>query len=396
MILAAAFAVAAALTAIPAAAQTETILHSFHQDGTDGTDPKGGLVFDASGNLYGTTSLGGPVKYGIVFELTPTGGGMWTEKTVHNFIYTDGHAPFTGVTFDAFGKLFGTANAGGAFNHGAVFELTPNANGSWGEKVLRNFNQEGDGPHGALVLDSAGNVYGTTYSGGTYGLGSVFELTPKADGTWTEKVLHSFGNPMDGAYLEAGVILDAAGNIYGTTYGGGAHSEGTVFEITRDGTGWTEKILYSFNSGTPDGQLPQGGVIFDSAGNLYGTTTQGGMGWGTIFELTPGARGIWTEQILHSFSGTDGAVPLAGLTIDADGSLYGTTVGGGPNFIGTVFELQRAGAGWTETVLHSFSNDGTDGYNPYAGVILDAAGNLYGTTTAGGTYNHGTVFEVTP
>lgn len=388
-----------AMLASSSAAQSETILHSFHQDGTDGTAPIGGVIFDASGNLYGTTSLGGPVKYGIVFELTPVGGGSWNEKVVHNFIHTDGHSPFTGLTFDAAGKLFGTANSGGAYNHGAVFELTPNANGSWGEKVLRNFNREGDGPHGDVILDSAGNVYGTTYSGGIYGFGAVFKLMPKADGTWTEQVLHSFAGGLDGEYPGAGVVLDAAGNIYGTTTFGGAQGRGTVFEIVHAGGAWTEKILHSFTpQGTTDGDEPEGGLISDAAGNLYGTTASGGKaGWGTIFELSRNAGGIWTEQLLYSFTGTDGALPFAGLTFDVHGNLYGTTASGGASGRGTVFELQpAAGGSWTEKVLHNFSNDGTDGYTPYAGVVLDAAGNLYGTTSAGGTYNHGTVYEVTP
>jgi uncharacterized repeat protein (TIGR03803 family) len=399
IILPAAFAVAAAITTTPAAAQTETILHSFHQDGTDGTAPIGGVIFDASGNLYGTTSTGGAVKYGIVFELTPVGGGSWNEKVVHTFIHTDGHAPFGGLSFDAAGHLYGTTSAGGVYNNGAVFELIPNARGNWGERVLRNFNREGQGSWGDLVSDSSGNLYGVTGAGGAYGSGSVFELIPQASGTWSEKVLHSFGSGMDGAYPYLGVILDTAGNVYGTTAFGGAQGRGTVFEIAHASGAWIEKVLHSFTpQGAIDGDEPEGRLIFDAVGNLYGTTGSGGTGgWGTVFELTRNAGGTWTEQLLHSFTSTDGAGPFAGLTFDAHGNLYGTTASGGTGGRGTLFELQPAlGGGWTQKVLHNFSNDGTDGYTPYAGVILDAAGNLYGTTSAGGTYNHGTVYEVTP
>jgi uncharacterized repeat protein (TIGR03803 family) len=204
---------------------------------------------------------------------------------------------------------------------------------------------------------------------------------------------------MDGAYPYLGVILDTAGNVYGTTAFGGAQGRGTVFEIAHASGAWIEKVLHSFTpQGATDGDEPEGGLIFDALGNLYGTTGSGGTGgWGTVFELTRNAGGTWTEQLLHSFTSTDGAGPFAGLTFDAHGNLYGTTASGGTGGRGTLFELQPAlGGGWTQKVLHNFSNDGTDGYTPYAGVILDAAGNLYGTTSAGGTYNHGTVYEVTP
>ncbi len=399
-ILLATFAVAATVSTTPAAAQTETILHSFHQDGTDGTDPIAGVIFDASGNLYGTTFKGGAIKYGIVFELTPV-GGSWNEKVVHTFIHTDGHSPLGGLSLDATGHLYGTTSAGGTYNHGAAFQLTPNPRGSWGERVLRNFNLEGFGSWGNLVFDSSGNLYGVTEAGGAFGYGSVFELIPQADGTWSEKVLHSFASGMDGAYPYLGVILDSVGNLYGTTANGGAYGQGTVFEIAHAGGTWTENVLHSFKAqSTTDGYQPSGGLIFDAAGNLYGTTGSGGtFGFGTIFELARNAGGTWTEQLLYSFNNAngDGVGPFAGLTFDAHGNLYGTTSGGGAGGRGTVFELQPAvGGGWTETVLHSFSNDGTDGTTPYAGVILDAAGNLYGTTSAGGTYNHGTVYEVTP
>ena len=218
----------------------------------------------------------------------------------------------------------------------------------------------------------------------------VFELTPAAGGTWTEKVLYSFSGGTDGDQPAAGLIFDAAGNLYGTTYVGGTSDNGTVFELTPAGGGtWTERVLYNFN-GT-GGAIPQAGLIFDAAGNLYGTTFAGGTyNLGTVFELTPAGGGTWTEQVLHNFgNGTDGGGPWAGLIFDAAGNLYGTTRYGGSYGGGTVFRLNAQG----ETLLYSFS--GADGANPIAGLVLDAAGNLYGTTYLGGASSQGTAFEIT-
>src|SRR5664279_2753958 len=275
------------------------------------------------------------------------------------------------------------------------------------ERVLHNFNNNGtDGtfPQAGLIVDGAGNLYGTTVDGGTYGWGTVFELTPTAGGGWTETVLYSFGNNgTDGMWPYAGLIFDAAGNLYGTTNSGGTYGYWTVFELTPTaGGGWTEKVLYSFNANGTDGYGPVAGLIFDAAGNLYGTTLGGGTYYsGTVFELTPAAGGGWTEKVLHNFNenGTDGALPRAPLIFDAAGNLYGTTEYGGTYYdsdLGTVFELTpAAGGGWTEKVLHNFGI-GRDGTDPLAGLIFDAAGNLYGTTEYAGNYGAGTVFELTP
>jgi uncharacterized repeat protein (TIGR03803 family) len=384
----------------------EKVLHSFN--GTDGASPNG-LIFDAAGNLYGTTFQGSTYGDGTVFELTPTGGGGWTEKVLHNFsgYPGDGSRPLADLIFDAAGNLYGTTEEGGTyglpFGSGTVFEVTPQAGGGWTETVLYAFCSQdcndGGGPEAGLIFDAAGNLYGTTVGGGTYRGGAVFELTPTAGGGWTEQVLHSFGNGADGAELYAGLIFDAAGNLYGTTQYGGTYGCGTVFQLTpTGGGGWTELVLLNFN-GT-DGFEPEAGLIFDAAGNLYGTTYQGGgYGVGTVFELTPTAGGGWTETVLHSFNynnSTDGAYPQAGLIFDAAGNLYGTTAGGGTYGRGAVFELTpTADGGWTQQVLHSFGN-GTDGFEPEAGLIFDAAGNLYGTTHQGGGYGVGTVFELTP
>src|ERR1039458_2304305 len=274
--------IAATLFVSTWAAAQETVLHSFHNNGTDGFGPYyAGLIFDAAGNLYGTTLYGGsyggaPGTGGTVFELTPAAGGGWTEKVLYSFgnvADADGANPFAGLVFDAAGNLYGTTYAGGTYRNGTVFELTPAAGGGWTEKVLHNFNNNGtDGatPLAGLILDAVGNLYGTTQVGGTYNYGTVFELTPVAGGGWTEKVLHTF-NGTDGFEPSAGLIFDAAGNLYGTA--------GVVFELTPvAGGGWTEQVL---NNGAGPG-----GLIFDAAGNLYGTTLEGGTyGLGTVFEL---------------------------------------------------------------------------------------------------------------
>jgi uncharacterized repeat protein (TIGR03803 family) len=265
-------------------------------------------------------------------------------------------------------------------------------------------------------LDSSGNLYGTTYLGGSYGNGTAFELRPNAGGGWTEKILHSFyyNAGSDGAGPQAGLNFDPAGNLYGTTlYGGsGACTTddqvvgcGTVFELSpkADG-GWQEEILHSFLDNTADGNYPYASLIFNSSGNLYGTTAYGGAyGEGAVFELVPTASGGWAESVLYSFGGANGngTEPRDSLIFDASGNLYGTTSFGPASAQGTVFELSPAAGGiWNETTLHSFTGKlGHDGAEPYSNLIFDSSGNLYGTTIDGGNYgnvNYGTVFEITP
>src|ERR1022692_3318787 len=249
------------------AAAEEKVLHNFNNDGTDGTLPYGGLIFDAAGNLYGTTSVGGTSNTGTVFELTPAADGTWTEKVLHSFSGgTDGIHPYAGLIFDAAGNLYGTTELGGAYGYGTVFEVTPAAGGTWTEKVLHSFYNDGtDGlePYAGLILDAAGNLYGTTQDGGTAFTGKVFQLTTAAGGTWTEKVVHTFGSSTDGIDPVAGLIFDGAGNLYGTTSRGGTYNLGTAFELTPAGGGtWTERVTHSFGNGT-DGANPQAGLIFD-------------------------------------------------------------------------------------------------------------------------------------
>jgi uncharacterized repeat protein (TIGR03803 family) len=409
--------------ATPAAAQQERVLHSFNYNGHDGYNPDAGLVIDAMGNLYGTTFNGGAgscvngngavIGCGTAFELMPNSEGGYSEKILHSFNYNgrDGYNPLAGLILDVAGNLYGTTLLGGSgtcsdgngvvIGCGAVFELTPAANGCWSEQILHSFHNNGTdgvGPYSGVVFDAAGNLYGTTIGGGIYAYGTVYELTPRTGGGWRQMILHNFEDA-DGQEPRGGVILDGLGNLYGTTLHGGTFFNGVAFELSPQTDGpWTEIVLHSFG-GSGDGFIPDSGPIFDQAGNLDGTTDLGGafgLG-GTAFELTPAAGGSWTETVMYSFgNGTDGCCPLAGLTLDASGNLYGTTLGGGTAGFGTAFELTAAGGGvWNETQLHSFG-EGEDGSVPDGGLIFDTSGNLYGTTDSGGTYGYGTVFEIVP
>lgn len=330
------------------------------------------------------------------------------ERILHNFLAdgNDGNYPYANLIFDSAGNLYGTTTWGASSNWGAVFELTPNANGSWTEKLLHVFNNDGvDGtnPYAGLIFDPGGNLYGTTEHGGTYNYGTVFQLKPTAGGAWTETILHNF-NARYGYYPYYSLTLDSAGNLYGTTLNGGP-GFGTVFELSPTaGDTWRLQVIHNFATNGIDGYYPESGVIFDSSGNLYGTTYDGGLyNGGIVFELTRAAGGTWTEQVLHSFKndGTDGYFPSGNLIFDAAGNLFGTTVWGGSYNYGTVFQMKPAAGGiWTEQIVHNFNNNGQDGFYPAAGLIMDAPGNLYGTTIAGGhsqrPYSYGTVFELTP
>jgi uncharacterized repeat protein (TIGR03803 family) len=398
------FAVTLLITGSRAAAQ-EVVLRNFSNSGAGGYDPYAGVISDAAGNLYGTTRQGGTYGYGTVFELSPKVGGGWIETVLHTFNNNgrDGVNPCSALVFDAVGNLYGTTNLGGTYFDGTVFELSPTTGGGWTEKILHSFKGDdidGAFPEAGLVLDAAGRLYGATTGGGTPNGGTVFELTLTPAHKWTEKILHEFGNGNgDGTYPYASLAFDAAGNLYGTTVAGGASSDGTVFELTPGAAGvWTETLIHTFNRDGTDGVVPYYRVIFDASGNLYGTTSGGGADKaGTVFELTPTGSGTWTETILYTFNEKDGNEPSSNLIFDASGNLYGTTEKGGSTNSGTVFELTpAAGGGWTETVLHSFGY-AKDGQYPQGGLIFDTAHSLYGTTLDGGANaSSGTVFEITP
>ena len=274
---------------------------------------------------------------------------------------------------------------------------------TWTKTILHNFGGTKDGqfPSAGLVMDASGNLYGTTEGGGAFGNGqnnvggTAYKLA-KSGTTWTETVIHSFGSGTDGAVPRSNLTLDTAGNVYGTTPQGGAQASGTVFKISpQSGGGWKESILYSFNPGNfEDGDRPVAGVIFDNSGNLYGTTTFGGeQGGGIVFELSPTSGGTWTETILTFFEQPfyQPSNLYAGLVFDKVGNLYGATLRGG-NFNGTIFELTPSG---TNTTVFFF--DGAHGAVPGLGsLVLDSSGNIYGATQAGGANKNGVVFKITP
>jgi len=385
------------------AAGKEKVLHHF--DYANGAYPESSLTFDGAGNLYGTASGGGAHGDGVVFRLVPGQDGGWTEQVLHDFNGRNGANPTAALIFDREGNLYGTTSAGGdlracdGIGCGVVFELTPGTGANWTERMLHIFRgKDGQLPSG-LVFDSAGNLYGTTYVGGAYGDGCVFELSP-GDNGWAESVLYSFGGD-DGSGPAADVIFDASGNLYGTTAFGGVSGAGTVFQLTPGAGGvWTEAILHSF--GPMDGFNPYAALAFDPDGNLFGTTSKGGArGEGTVFQLVPSGTGTWTEAVLYSFDLRHGANPDANVTVSAVGNLYGTTVGSGSGSFGVVFQLvQQVDGTWTESVLHRFKG-GLDGAEPYAGVVLDGGGNLYGTAIVGGASTNcsggcGVVYVVTP
>lgn len=395
------------LLASRASAQTFTTVYQFRGAG-DGENPVAGVSFDSLGNVYGTTKYGGASAYGTVFELPTKGKG---DIVLHSFVGgTDGQNPEAAVAFDNLGNLYGTTFSGGNNSNGTVFKLTKGTKGTFAESVLYSFAggpDDGANPTAEVIIDNLGDLEGTTSSGGN-GLGTAFQLT-NTNGTYTEEVLYSFTGESDGSNIQGGLAGDAFdGNLYGVAHNSGAEDGGTVFELTPPAMGgaWTESTLYSFNSfsGT-DGYGPSaslsnpGGAL---PGTLYGTTNSGGTGacsCGTVFEVTKNSDGTWTETQLYSFQGgNDGSTPFASVIADASGNLYGTTeYGGSANCsggCGTVFELAKNSDGtYTESVLHAFT--GADGQWPVSALAADFSGNLYGTTQDGGTYDGGTVFKLT-
>ena len=375
-----------------AQAQTFNDLYNF-MGSPDGEYPLAGLVRDAAGNLYGTTVSGGAYGGGTVFKWDTSG----TETLLYSFCpggypCTDGQGPESGVIRDSAGNLYGTTYYGGAYTRGTVFKVDTSGT----ETVLYSFCStqncpDGNHPYGGLIRDAAGNFYGGAAGGGAYDNGVVFKL----DTSGTETVLHSFaGGPRDGVGC-SGLVFDKAGNIYGASSGGGPYSQGVVFKLASS-SGWPETILYTF-SGGDNGGNPDASVILDTKGNLYGTTCCGGAyDVGVVFRLKPSKKGQWGISVLHSFTGSnDGGYPYAPVTFDKAGNLYGTTSYGGYYEVGTVFKLTPSTKrSWNETLLHSFA--GSDGELPVAGVVRDAKGSIYGTASGGGTYGYGTVWKLTP
>ena len=430
------------LVSAAAASWQEKLLLVFN--GTNGgAIPTSSLIFDSAGNLYGMASYGGDMNClpgtgcGVVFKLTPDSAGGWKESILYAFKGgRDGSNPgeYSGLVFDGNGNLYGTTSTGGGSaacdngisGCGTVFKLTPTASGPWKETILYRFAGGNGGalPGGGPIFDRQGNLYGTTELGGgskhcgLAGCGVIFELSPTPTGPWTIHTLHAFnGSPSgcgncDGGAPTGPLVFDSVGSLYGTTTNGGNNNNGTAFELMPvAGGGWKYSLIYRFFPSSTSGSFPFGGVVVDSQNNLYGTTLEGGAGTcndstgcGTVFELTANS-GVWTQTVLHSFlGGTEGQNPSFPLILDAAGNLYGSNYGSEPVVCppscGTVFELSPSLSGnWTETTLFSFNNiDGTIS----GALIFDPEGNLYGTAGRGGPPTAcqndtcGLVFELTP
>jgi len=392
------FATALLLTSPVLSQVNHQVIYSFASPGPQGYYPYTPLVYRA-GKFFGTTNNGGQEQCncGVIFELAPKTGGGWNYKVLHTFQSTpDGANPAWNIVFDSTGNLYGTAPFAGAFGHGAVYELSPSANGSWTYSILYNFATTGDARYpGGLTIDAAGNLYGAG-GGGANEAGAIFELSHGAGGAWTESVIYNFIGTGDGSGPNANWSLDALGNLYGTTGGGGANSLGTVFKLTPGiGGEWTETTLFS-----PDVSL---GIAItqtlDDAGNIYCTTFPGNgvTNLGAVFELTPNSDGTWSNTTLHTFVKSKGGEwPKGALTLSANGTLYGTTQDGGANGLGTIYALKPGSGGtWMFNDIYSFAGGTADGGLPLVGVTLEN-GSLYGTTIIGGAYSSGTIFKLTP
>jgi uncharacterized repeat protein (TIGR03803 family) len=460
---------------------TETVLHNFTggYNGPDGETPGSAVTLDGAGNLYGVTLYGGSYGCGTVYKLAPVASGPWTETILHNFACnpTDGAYPSGSLIFDASGNLYGVTEIGGAggcgdgysiYGCGSVYELSPSSNG-YVEHLLYSFGSESEAnPAGPLAFDKSGNLYGTATSGGSgqdcsyYGCGTVFELAKGTSG-WTESTIYDFNGTTDGDTPVSGVTFDPAGNMYVTTEGywtygsvielspsGGAWTEttlynsspnyaslyggavldasgniyatslsyaqgtctgvscGQIFKLSPGSSGWTLTTLYTFTGGA-DGEAPYGTLLRNSAGDLYTTTAAGANGAGSVFKLAPASGGTWKGTALYDFPviATEGTVPYSGLIADSAGNYYGTTTTGGTYSAGTVYKLSLNGTAWKETILYNFTGTNGDGADPLGNLLLDAEGNLYGTTELGGTFSSsycnnvnaeqcGTVFKLSP
>ena len=333
---------------VPTSGATWTLnsIHQFVGYPTDGDDPVAGLTIDEKGNLYGTTLAGGQGNAGVVFELSPQPEGQWTESIPYYFSgFGD---PYGGVALYK-GSLYGTTTYGGADGAGTVFALSPSTRGDWTAAIIFSLTPGSDGlqSQGKPIFDGAGNLYATMDQNGPNGWGTVLQVSPGADGNWNGRVLHAFTGRLDGGTVDGSLALDKSGNLYGTTYYGGEFGFGTVFELARGSDGrWTGKTLYNFTGGS-DGANPYAGPTLDSEGNVYGTAVNGGIGFGTfgtgsgtVFELIPNGES-WTEKTVYQFGTNDydGVNPFGGVVFDTAGNLYGTTYRGGTDNLGTAFKI---------------------------------------------------------
>lgn len=379
---------------------------------SDGGFPHGGLIADATGAVYGTTTSDGNGHSGVIYKLTPPAAGKtkWTQSTLYTFTGgADGAIPEANLLTDEHGNLYGTTYAGGDANgDGVVFKLAPPAPGQtqWTETVLHGFTNGSDGaqPWSTLIADTGGNLYGTTSSGGSGVVGTVFKLSPPVAGktAWTETILYNFSGNADGGEPIGAVVLGADGSLYGTAAGYGQFNRGVVYQLTppKNGGAWGFTLLHAFSGGA-DGEVPHAGLIIDHTGALYGTTAGFDKSYGTVFKLT-GSGHSWTQEVLHSFTGVGftGNGPWQALSMDASGALYGTTLGDGRTPYGNIFKLVPPIAGktaWGYTSLHSFTG-GKALQFPYSNVLIGASGTLFGTSdgSAGQAgFFPGNIWEIT-
>ena len=389
----------------PAWAQTYTIIHNFV--GPDGSVPSASLTIDSSGNLYGTTAGGGSYDSGTVFRMT-LHDQVWSFTKLFSFNFDiSGRSPSSPLIFGPDGALYGTTQFGGPGTAGVVFKLQPSPTGCgstscpWKAKVLAAF----DGTHGTpnapsgnISFDAAGNLYGTTVSGGNYddclptdeGCGTVYRLVKAAN--WAVDTMYQFTGAAAGSKPEGGVIFDQVGNLYGNALennfeGGG----GDIFQLSPSGSGWSFNLLFQFQC--TNACWPYSGLIFDQSGNLFGATSSGSTGGGTVFQLSPAGES-WNFNLLYSFTGSTG--PYSSLLMDQAGNLYGTTFRDGAHNCGSAFKLTKNNGNYAYTDLHDFTCNGSDGKHPVGGLVMDSHGNLYGTTQEGGSTGNGIVFEITP
>jgi len=395
-----------------ARAQTLTVLHQF--SGQDGEAPSAGLTMDAAGNFYGTTYLGGQFNYGTVFKLKHA-GSSWILAPLFAFDGPHGANPQARVVFEPDGRLYGTTARGGqktcdyqgvnGVGCGVLFSLRPSAAACksalcpWTQTVIHYFQDNPDGGipgYGDVIFDQAGSLYGTTSHGGSDG-GCVYEFTPE-NGGWTESILQRFPGGPDGLLSYGGPVFDSAGNLYGTTEEGGL-GYGVIWQLVNSGSGWQYNKLYVFDD--TNGADSTAGLIQDAAGNFYGATSRGGMYHaGTTFMLNS-SGGEWNYNVIYGFAGVyPDEGPLNPLLMDAQGNLYGTTYSGGLYAAGSVFKLTPSEGGWVYTSLHDFTGTGSDAGYPQGSLVMDADGNLYGTASMGGQgcggVGCGLIFEITP
>ncbi len=388
-----------------ASASSTKLLYGF-AGSSDGEYADTDLAVDGSSNIYGTTVQGGTFGTGTVFQVSLSGTN-WVHTVLYNFTGgADGGQPYKGVTLDSQGNLYGTAVVGGSGGKcpesgcGVVYKLT-RSGGNWIQNVIYDFTggNDGYGPGSGLTFDTSGNLYGMTPVGGSYGQGVIFQLHPLPSDSWEFNLIHTFTGGNDGGTGSAGrLILDAAGSLYGVATVGGAHGKGTAFKLAlTSGGSWNFQTIYAFK-GQPDAGFPYGGLAFDAKGNLYGTTYyDGANNLGSIYQLIP-LNGAWSEKVLYSFKGgADGSSSISNVVFDAAGNLYGTTSeGGAACSCGTIFKLTHGVNGnWHESVARRFQGTPDAGF-AYNGMVSDSAGSFYGATVHGGSSNDGTIYKFVP